>query len=338
MAQSKAKKKVKKVKKHEGEEYCPSCDQYKKIKEFYLVKDNESRNNASMYCKDCTKAQCYYTPAQEHIDIVRFQQLLRRMNVPFMATVFATVEANKSETVGRYLGAIKLGQYKNLEWHDSKFTDDIKENAEYIKNFASRTDLQTMIVDKSQVSIFAGYTVSYEYLRHKYGKDFDDYEMIEFERAYFKIKKGYSVATEADEASLITASISQVKMVKAMADDKANRKDITEWSKIYNQSVSKLNKVDFTGKLGSYSMLMRALEESEDVVTIFPDFLEVPKDDIDMILFAHIFKDRELLGLDNSELKYGDMYKFYEKIKKEILKEQDNDDTQENKNYIVIGD
>ena len=336
MAKAKKAKKKVKVDNHEGEAYCSSCEQYKKYKDFYVMKSNPSRGNTSLYCKECIKDMCYYTPAREHIDIVRFQQLLRRMNLPFIASVFNTVEAGKSETIGRYISAIKMTQYRDLEWHDSQFADDEIKNAELIKNFATRTDLSEMIVDKTQVTIFPGYIVSYEYLRHKYGKDFDDYEMTEFERAYFKIKKGYAVATEADEASLITASIAQVKMIKVMADENGNRKDVTEWSKIYDKAVSKLNKVDFTGKLGSYSMLMRALEESEDIVEIFPEFLEVPKDDIDMILFAHIFKDRELLGLDNSNLKYGDMYKFYEKVKQEILKA--NEEDKENKVYEIIGE
>lgn len=330
-------RKAKKKNPHEGEAFCPQCNKYRKLDKFYKVKGNDNRNHASMLCKDCIKNYSYYTPAHEHIDIVRLQDLLRRMNLPFIASVYAKAEASQRETIGRYMSSIKLGQYNTFEWHNSIFVDDEVENADYIKNFATRSDLGDLLINDTQITIFAGYSVTYEYLNHKYGKDFGDMEKVEFERAYFKLKKGYTISTESDETSLVTASIAQVKLMKSMADDNAKRSDVTEWSKIFNQSISKLNKVDYTTKLGSYSMIMRALEENEDIVTILPEFLETPKDDIDMILYAHIYKDRELLGLDNSQMQYGDMYKFYEKLKKETLAQQERD-KKTNTAYEIIGE
>ena len=316
-----AKKKSDKIK-----QYCPQCKKDKNEIDFYKVVGNENRNHRALYCKECIKDRAYFTTSRFKIDITEFQEILRGMDIPFIANAFLNAESGTTETIGRYMSKIKLGQYKGLTWKDSIFVDDKKKNEYMLKELVTRTDLDEEEKEgnlkTSYVTIFDGYTTTYEYLRHKYGRKFDDIETADFERAYFKIRKGYSSSTEADEENLINASIAHVNMRNAMADKKGNKKNISDWANIYNSSIKNLNKIDYTSKLGSYSMLMKALEESEDVVTIFPNFLETPRDDIDMILYSHVFKDRELLGLDTSNMKYGDMYKFYEKLKDDFEKDK----------------
>ena len=78
-----------------------------------------------------------------------------------------------------------------------------------------------------------------------------------------------------------------------------------------------LSKADLQGGITNFSDIFKAVEEANERIPIFPEFKYRPNDAVDFILWCYINYERNLNGLP--EVKYSDIYKFYDEKKQEYI-------------------
>lgn len=155
-----------------------------------------------------------------------------------------------------------------------------------------------------------------------FGEGYSKSEYRKMYNKYDKLKFSYNLQTNLHQEALVTYVRFKVK-----EEDATARGDVEEAKKWYDAAQNaatngklmpkQLTQADLQRGINSFSEIFRAVEQAVDVVPILPRFKFRPNDACDFIIWCYVNYIRGLQGLPECE--YEDIYKFYDKKKKEYI-------------------
>ncbi|WP_079709851.1 hypothetical protein [Paraliobacillus ryukyuensis] len=289
---------------------CSCCGKEKKITEFYSSHSPiHQYYNKLPVCKDCVFSMV------DETDIRSVQDMLRMIDKPFYHSLWESSIEESSKTgrslFGTYMKNVVMGQYKGDTWNDSDFNDipTDNKNGEYDStNHPNSSDFNR------------------DYLMNKWGFGYTDEEYDYFERKYNILKNNYQEKTSMHTEALLTYIRYRVKeeIATAHGDNKAAK----DWGTLASNAADKakinpsqLSQADLSDGLDTFGQLIRAVETSEDIIPILPQFKQKAHDKVDFALWCYVNYIRDMQGKDLAD--YQDIYAFYEDRKKEYEEEFD---------------
>lgn len=164
-----------------------------------------------------------------------------------------------------------------------------------------------------------------EYLQSKW-LGFSLQESIMFEKKYQELVRNYEIKTASHDEFLKLACVSSVKGNLSMA-----KGDVTEaqkWMTIFKDMTSagklqpqQMSKADLSGGLNNFGEFYKSVEQAKGVIEILPEFKRQPRDDADFVIYCLVQYIRRLKGMQ--DIKYEDIWEFYEEIAKANLENKD---------------
>lgn len=153
----------------------------------------------------------------------------------------------------------------------------------------------------------------------------EGYSRIEYKNMYKKyndMQKNYTIQTNIHKEALLTYVRFKVK--EELATAKGNVQEAQKWYQAAQDAADKakltpkqLSKADLQGGITNFSDIFKAVEEANERIPIFPEFRYRPNDAVDFILWCYINYERNLNSMP--EVKYSDVYKFYDEKKQEYM-------------------
>lgn len=292
------------TKKEPKKRFCLGCKKEKPEDKFYKSTSSLFPDGICTLCKDC------FTKDISSHDRESVKNGLMQLNLPYVVDVWETTYAKHQETAfGQYVRQLNsLPQYKGLTWNNSDVRPDI---ITYSKNAEIRVT---------------------EDMLDKWGYGYKPEEYMAFEKKYQTLKNNYPEKTAMHTEALLKYIRYSVKeeMATALNDIGSAKswgqmaKDAATAAKI---NPSQLSAADLQDGLSTFGQLVRAVEQSEDIIPILPKFKEMPQDKVDFTIWCYINYVRDMRGLALCE--YSEIYKFYEDRKKEYETRADflNDDS-----------
>jgi len=287
---------------------CEECKRNISINQFYNTNSAFSSDGKLNICKRCV---------EKIIDcnnIETIYKVLQLMDIPFLFEYWDTAkEKNPNNPWSKYITMAnsKLNEFKNRTWKDSKFNNNDDENNGNIN--------QQNFVNSIKPSNFE----ATDDIIEKWGAGYKFEEYQAFERKYNFLKNNYPEKTAMHTEALLNYIRYRVK--EEMSTALGLVKEAKEWGSLAKDAAtaakinpSQLSKADLTEGLSTFSELVRAVEQSIDIIPILPKFKEKPQDKVDFTLWCYINYIRDLKGLPSCE--YKDIYQFYEERKKEYQK------------------
>ena len=237
-------------------------------------------------------------------DINTIFQVLQALDVPFLKNYWEIAkEKNPNNPFGKYITMANSGinEFKGMRWKDS-----IYENVE--KPNETRTPSHIEKIEDDELDV----------LKEKFGYGYIDTEYVLFEKKYQDLRPSFQLTTTMHEECLREYCIDKVK--EGLAKAKGDFKEAKEWASMAKEQASsgKLNpsqmtKSDLSGGLDTFGQMRRMVEETSkgEMLTLLPNFMEKPKDRVDITLWLYVNYIRDLKGLEECE--YKDIWEFYNK-------------------------
>lgn len=290
---------------------CVQCGKEKNIKISYY-KSKDPRFGISQercyWCKECLEKKCFDDNGIPNRD--NFREVLRDyLNLPFDQKIYEDSLQKNKRILGFYITQLNTRSgYKNkdLTWEDGETGE--KNNGKNEEKLINNTEIDTNRLAE---------------LADKWGIGYSNEEYIAFEKKYQMLKNNYKEKTAMHTEALLTYVRYRCK--EELATAKGNVKEAKDWSDMANKAAtnakinpSQLSKADLTEGLNTFGELIRAVEESMDIIPLLPKFKEKPQDKVDFTLWCYINYIRDLKGLPKCE--YKEIYKFYDERKKEYEK------------------
>lgn len=233
--------------------------------------------------------------------------------------------------VGYYFKNINsLRQTKNKSFADSEKDNFIHSNSnttvaekdrikkEYVTDEKATTipDEEPIILNRSN-----NFEVT-EDMINLFGEGYTKTEYKKMARKYEEMKQTYVIQTSIHREALVTYVRFKVKEEIATA-----KGDVVEAQKWYaaaqtaaeqgKLTAKQLSKEDLQGGIVNFSDIFTAVEGAKERIKIFPEFKYQPKDAADFIIWCYINYERNLNNMP--EIEYKEIYKFYDKKKKEYV-------------------
>jgi len=312
---------------------CASCNKEKVLNDYFKIKGKyTSRDNRTFFCKRCMREKSYYDPdVQDKIDIKGFQTALMGIDMPFINDVFKSAQNSNGETVGSYFRILSLPQYSKLRsWDYSQFVDDEEKNEQYKRDLMDELEYLKVSSDDSRIEIIPGYWEYIEVLQDKWGQSYVVDDLRALEKIYIQLEKYVITEKSLDEMNLQDACKARFLYDKAIEED-AKASDIDRYRKNKDAAFKSLKRIDDNGDISSVSLLFKKVDEIDGGLEILEDYTKYPRDQIDMIAYLLVAKNREHQGLsvDRDDFNEKDMGKFYdemaEQYKKQLKKEGKNE-------------
>ena len=288
---------------------CACCSKNRRLVYFFSSNSFLHQDGKYYICKDCVKDIVISKNEndQETYDLTKLKIILREMDKPFLEDQWQLALEHKKETVGSYMSLLSLPQNNQYTWKDSTHLQD-KNNDEDDTNNDNKSN-------KKEI----------QRLQQKWGYNFKEHELIEFERKYNSLTKNgtYPVRTALHKEALMTYCMYKVQAEFATAQ--GDVKTAKDWGSLAQKqgeiakiNLNKLDDSDLTQGLDGFSQLVLAVEKVIDIIPILPRFIKQPNDAIDFAISCYIYYERKLNNLDPVD--YSDIYDFYQKQIKDYAK------------------
>jgi hypothetical protein len=248
------------------------------------------------YCKTCLKSMCLNDSGR--VEPEKMKEMLKLIDRPYLYEIVKSSFEDNQDTIGVYIKNIAMQQYRSLSWKDSIFEPDVPNinNEKRLSNFDSNFKLTDEIIEF-------------------FGAGYSQEEYVAMYRKYNFLKNNYPEKTNMHIEALKSYVRYKVKEELAIADDDASTAE--KWAKLANEAAknakinpSQLSAADLQDGLSTFGQLVRAVEQSVDIIPILPKFKERPQDKVDFALLCYINYVRDLKGLPHCE--YKDIWKFYQ--------------------------
>ena len=287
---------------------CTECGQEKNAKKDFYISYN-SKLSIAPFSKDCVIKNSL-TVDGESIDIEKFQNVLQRLDRPYLNQLYITSikegNGNPQTVVGFYMKNISTPQYRVLKFAHSDFghLENEIENQQ-----ASQTKKETPKKPSAKMDSKTRIELS-----EKWG-EYADNELLRFEKKYQQMSKSYQILTTLHDEGLI--DFCRLQCLYEMA---VERKDMQE-AKIFKsladdaKKAAKLNplqldKADLTaGGCNSFGEIARIVSKRDGVCRLPLKYLQQPNDRIDYAIYQFISYERALRGLPEPE--YEEIYAWY---------------------------
>lgn len=334
--------------KQKGEKVCNFCHESKKITNFYISKSPlYSVDERVPVCKDCVISASLNEDGT--INELELNKILKKIDKPYYKDLIESaitgfknehsyVEDNKVQYYGkeilqRYFRLIAMRQDINKSYEDSEKDNFIhptsntpKSTKEKIaKKYADITDNRISTTNKKDEEIVNTEDDNFEVTQDMIDMFGEGYTRIEYKNMYKKyndMQKNYTIQTNIHKEALLTYVRFKVK--EELATAKGDVQEAQKWYSAAQDAADKakltpkqLSKADLQGGITNFSDIFKAVEEANERIPIFPEFKYRPNDAVDFILWCYINYERNLNGLP--EVKYSDIYKFYDEKKKEYI-------------------
>lgn len=286
---------------------CTECGQEKNAKRDFYMSYN-SKLSIAPFCKSCVIKNSL-TDDGESIDIERFQNVLQRLDRPYLNQLYISSikegNGNPHTVIGFYMKNISTPQYRVLKFANSDFShleNEIENKNTQVKKEAPKK-ASTKMDSKTRTE-----------LNEKWG-EYTDGELLRFEKKYQQMSKSYQILTTLHDEGLI--DFCRLQCLYEMA---VERKDMQE-AKIFKsladdaKKAAKLNplqldKADLTaGGCNSFGEIARIVSKRDGVCRLPLKFLQQPNDRIDYAIYQFISYERALRGLPEPE--YEEIYAWY---------------------------
>jgi hypothetical protein len=303
-------------KKCEGE-----CKKTLALNNFYNTNSAFSGDGKLNICKKCVESMIDYN------NIETVYKILQLMDVPFL-TNYWTISKEKSpeNPWGNYIRMAnsKINEFKNKTWKDSKFES----------NKIGKTQVGTYISDKT-----LNFEITDEIIDF-FGEGYTNEEYRAMWKKYNALKNNYIEKTAMHTEALLNYVRYRVK--EELSTAKGLVKDAKDWGQLAKDAAtsakinpSQLSAADLQDGLSTFGQLVRAVEQAIDIIPLLPHFRNKPQDSVDFNLWCYVNYIRDLKGLPLAS--YEDIYAFYDKRKKEYMKnesinifEKENEDIENN--------
>ena len=139
--------------------FCPKCKKTMSIKDFYMSNNKEKYPDGYLnQCKKCLTSQV------DNWDASTFTWILQEADVPYITeewnSLLKSYGKDRSKVtgmtiIGRYLGKMKLKQYRDFRWKDSEFLQDLndkKTKEQMIRQGFDAAEIAQTISDTHQLS------------------------------------------------------------------------------------------------------------------------------------------------------------------------------------------
>lgn len=334
--------------KQKGEKVCNFCHESKKLTSFYISKSPlYSVDERVPVCKDCVISASLNEDGT--INELELNKILKKIDKPYYKDLIESaitgfknehsyVEDNKVQYYGkeilqRYFRLIAMRQDINKSYEDSEKDNFIhptsntpKSTKEKIaKKYADITDNRIPTTNKKDEEIVNTEDDNFEVTQDMIDMFGEGYTRIEYKNMYKKyndMQKNYTIQTNIHKEALLTYVRFKVK--EELATAKGDVQEAQKWYSAAQDAADKakltpkqLSKADLQGGITNFSDIFKAVEEANERIPIFPEFKYRPNDAVDFILWCYINYERNLNGLP--EVKYSDIYKFYDEKKKEYI-------------------
>ena len=334
--------------KQKGEKVCNFCHESKKLTNFYISKSPlYSVDERVPVCKDCVISASLNEDGT--INELELNKILKKIDKPYYKDLIESaitgfknehsyVEDNKVQYYGkeilqRYFRLIAMRQDINKSYEDSEKDNFIhptsntpKSTKEKIaKKYADITDNRIPTANKKDEEIVNTEDDNFEVTQDMIDMFGEGYTRIEYKNMYKKyndMQKNYTIQTNIHKEALLTYVRFKVK--EELATAKGDVQEAQKWYSAAQDAADKakltpkqLSKADLQGGITNFSDIFKAVEEANERIPIFPEFKYRPNDAVDFILWCYINYERNLNGLP--EVKYSDIYKFYDEKKKEYI-------------------
>ena len=267
------------------------------------------------YCKECLKK----------IDVLNFDNfidLLRKIDVPYIKNTWDNVTSKYSENqLGNYLKIIAMQQKgKTFKDSDNIGIDKIDKLNNIISSKENKIEnLDNIIEDKKENlnDLKQKEKIDLHKMEEKWGSGFTSQNYRDFEDKYNALYDTLPNKTDLHLEPFKKYIIYSTKEIEAIANN--NPSDAKLWGELA-QKVAKQGKItpeqltvaDLSQGIDDFASLVREVEKAVDIIPILPEFIERPKDKVDMVIYHYINYARKLHGLPTVE--YKDVYDFYNKM------------------------
>ena len=329
------------TKKVTKKKHCSCCSEEKSLSEFYMSKSPlHALDGKTPICKDCV-IKSSVDPDTNEIDEVKFKNILRQIDKPFYKdnlqsaiNQFKKENAYVADEDVKYHGdaiirlymknIATLRQVSSKSYEDSERDGFIQkhstviqktENAEYKKDLTKKKNEEIISSDEDV------FEVSQDMI-DMFGEGYSRIEYKNMYKKYNDMQKNYTIQTNIHKEALLTYVRFKVK--EELATAKGDVQEAQKWYQAAQDAADKakltpkqLSKADLQGGITNFSDIFKAVEEANERIPIFPEFRYRPNDAVDFILWCYVNYERNLNSMP--EVKYSDLYKFYDEKKQEYM-------------------
>ena len=299
---------------------CAACGVLKNETYFYTSYNPIHSTGRIPYCKACLKKMI--SDENGNVTLEKLQSTLQLMDRPFIYDLYQISLEDKMDTFGCYMKNLSLKQNRELTWKDSLFKPQLNNELNYDNTL--NTDYKN-----NNISLKQSEFILTDEIIDKWGAGYKTEEYQAFERKYHLLKNNYPEKTAMHTEALLNYIRYRVK--EEMSTASGQVKEAKEWGGLAKDAAtaakinpSQLSKADLTEGLSTFSELVRAVEQSVDIIPILPKFKEKPQDKVDFTLWCYINYIRDLKGLPPCE--YKDIWQFYEDRKNEYIQHSNKED------------
>jgi len=257
-----------------------------------------------------------------NVTLDKLQSTLQLIDRPFIFDLYKISLEDKMDTFGCYMKNLCLKQNRQLTWKDSVFKPQLSTEL----NYDNSLDIE---YKNNNISLKQSEFILTDEIIDKWGAGYKTEEYQAFERKYHLLKNNYPEKTAMHTEALLNYIRYRVK--EEMSTASGQVKEAKEWGGLAKDAAtaakinpSQLSKADLTEGLSTFSELVRAVEQSVDIIPILPKFKEKPQDKVDFTLWCYINYIRDLKGLPPCE--YKDIWQFYEDRKNEYIQHSNKED------------
>jgi hypothetical protein len=302
---------------------CSTCQNDKRINDFYMSYNPLHMDNRMPICKECIRNACFTEDGE--FDIEKLYSILRQTDRPFLCNIWekSINEVQKNTGVkyedisydavlGKYFKNIALQQHRSKTWSDSIF--DSKSSADsYVESSRRKSGIYN---DKVFYLSQDDFKVTNEIIQ-LFGEGYTSKEYSIMNHYYETMLQDYPNITSSQKNLLIRYVRFAAK--EELATSYGQTAEAEKWARLATDALKQLNAIDIQGNISSFSEFFRDFERTQDVTRILPQFKYRPNDSPDFIIWCYINYCRRLEG--KPEVSYEDVYKFYDKKVEEYLKQ-----------------
>lgn len=328
--------------KQKGKKQCTCCHKEKRMTEFYLsYSPMYSLDERVPVCKECCKNSCLNDDGS--IDFEKFKELLRNIDKPLYYDLISSAEESIkkensyiTEEELHFKGYDILSKYFTLvamrQDRAKSYSDSEKEGFMHTNN-NRRTDEKKDIMDKiynkstvleSEIPVTiskSNFEIT-DNIINLFGEGYTKSEYRKMYEKYEKLKLNYTLQTNLHQEALATYVRFKVKEEEATA--KGNVDEAKKWYDAAQNAAAngkltpkQLSASDFQKGMNSVSELIKAVEQSTDIIKIMPQFKYRPIDSVDFTIMCYVNYERKLNG--QPQVDYDEIYSFYDRKREEYI-------------------
>lgn len=191
--------------------YCVGCGIIHPKGNFYVSYNSSHKNGRLPFCKDYIKKKVYKTEDKNNnkIDMNRFQNILRQLDIPFLKDTFESAALRGGDVAGHYFTMFNsLPQNRGLTWVNSVFLNENDDREPKVKE------------EKTAIAAIEHSDEDIKIAKKRWGDTYDNNQLEQLERFYKKMYDANNIETPQDEIYLEKLALISLKMDEEL--EKAN--------------------------------------------------------------------------------------------------------------------